>query len=113
MTGVQTCALPIWNIQNYWKGFREFQGATASESDEYIRRFLALDYSQQREGKEIRLQVTGIQEPVWFILRTHNEEIDRMEGGFYTKLEDDVFLLELEEAEAVITMKSTVLTYEY
>ncbi len=36
-----------------------------------------------------------------------------MEGGFYTKLEDDVFLLELEEAEAVITMKSTVLTYEY
>ena len=102
-----------WNIQNYWKGFREFQGATASESDEYIRRFLALDYSQQREGKEIRLQVTGIQEPVWFILRTHNEEIDRMEGGFYTKLEDDVFLLELEEAEAVITMKSTVLTYEY
>lgn len=102
-----------WNIQNYWKGFREFQGATASESDEYIRRFLALDYSQQREGKDIRLQVTGIQEPVWFILRTHNEEIDRMEGGSYTKLEDDVFLLELEEAEAVITMKSTVLTYEY
>lgn len=102
-----------WNIQNYWKGFREFQGATASESDEYIRRFLALDYSRQRDGKDIRLQVFNVQEPVWFILRTHNEAIDRMEGGSFTELEEDVFLLELEESEAVITMKSTVLTYEY
>ncbi len=102
-----------WNIQNYWKGFREFQGATASESDEYIRRFLALDYSRQRDGKEIRLQTFNVQEPVWFILRTHNEAIDQMKGGSFTELEDDVFLLELEEAEAVITMKSTVLTYEY
>lgn len=54
-----------------------------------------------------------MREPVWFILRTHNEAIDRMEGGSFTELEEDVFLLELEEAEAVITMKSTVLTYEY
>lgn len=102
-----------WNIRDYWKGFREFQGATASESDEYIRRFLALDYSRQRDGKDIRLQVFNVREPVWFILRTHNEAIDRMEGGSFTELEEDVFLLELEEEEAVITMKSTVLTYEY
>lgn len=102
-----------WNIQNYWKGFREFQGATVSESDEYIRRFLAMDYSQQREGKDIRLQVSDAQKPLWFILRTHDEEIEKMKGGSFTELEEDVFLLEIEEAEAVITMKSTVLTYEY
>lgn len=102
-----------WNIQNYWKGFREFQGATASESDEYIRRFLTLDYSQQRDGKDIRLQISDIQKPVWFILRTHNEAIDQMEGGSFKELEEDVYLLELDETEALITMKSTALTYEY
>ena len=101
-----------WNIQNYWKGFRGFQGATSSESDEYIRRFLVLDYSQKREGKNIRLQLTDTAKPVWFILRTHDETIDRMTGGSFTKLEDDVFLLELKEPEAVITMKSTAFTYE-
>lgn len=100
-----------WNIQNYWKGFHGFQGTTVSESDEYIRRFLALDYTQQREGQKIHLHLTDIQKPVWFILRTHHETIDQIEGGSFTELEDDVFLLEVEAAEAVISMKSTILTY--
>ncbi len=100
-----------WNIQNYWKGFREFQGTTVSESDEYIRRFLALDYTQQREGEKIYLHLSDIQKPVWFILRTHHETIEQIEGGSFTELEDDVFLIEVEAAETVIEMKSTILTY--
>lgn len=100
-----------WNIQNYWKGFSEFQGTTVSESDIHIRRFLTLDYAQKREGKNIRLQLSDTARPVWFILRTHDETIDRMTGGSFTKLEDDVFLLELKEPEIEITMKSTVFTY--
>ncbi len=103
-----------WNIQNYWKGFRGFQGTTVSESDEHIRRFLALDYSQKREENNIYLQLSDMpQEPVWFILRTHDENIAHMEGGSFTKLEEDAFLLELEKAEAVITVKTTVPSYEY
>lgn len=100
-----------WNIQNYWKGFHGFQGTTVSESDEYIRRFLALDYTQQREGQKIYLHLSDIQKPVWFILRTHHKTIDRMEGGSFTELEDDVFLLEVETEETVIKMKSTIVTY--
>lgn len=103
-----------WNIQNYWKGFRGFQGTTVSESDERIRRFLTLDYSQEREKMNIYLRQYQTEPgPVWFILRTHNETIDHMEGGSFTELEEEVFLLELEKAEAVITMKSTALQYEY
>lgn len=100
-----------WNIQNYWKEFQSFQGTTISESDEYVRRFLALDYVQQREGNKISLHLSNMQEPVWFILRTHNETIEHMKGGSYMELEEDTFLLELKEAEAVITMESTSLSY--
>ncbi|MCI9440788.1 MAG: DUF2194 domain-containing protein [Ruminococcus sp.] len=100
-----------WNIRNYWKGFQGFQGTTVSESDEHIRRFLALDYTQEREGQEIYLRLSDTQKPVWFVLRTHQEAIDQIKGGSFTELEDDVYLLEIEAAEAVITMKSTVLTY--
>ncbi len=102
-----------WNIQNYWKGFHDFEGTTVSESDEHIRRFLALDYRHERGGKNIYLKLSGTQEPVWFILRTHDETIAKMEGGSFVKLEDDVYLLELKETDAVITMESTAFTYEY
>ena len=55
--------------------------------------------------------MSDTQKPVWFVLRTHQEAIDQIKGGSFTELEDDVYLLEIEAAEAVITMKSTVLTY--
>lgn len=100
-----------WNIQNYWKGFQGFQGTTVSESDEHIRRFLKLDYGHQREKNKIFLHLANTQEPVWFLLRTHNETIGHMEGGSFTEMEEDIFLLELDEAEATITMESTVLHY--
>lgn len=100
-----------WNIKNYWQGFQDFQGTTVSESDDHIRRFLALDYRKEREGKQIYLHLSDTQEPVWFILRTHDEAIDKIDGGSFIKLEDDIFLLELERPEAVITMKSTAFTY--
>ena len=102
-----------WNIQNYWKGFSAFQGRTVSESDVYIRRFLSLDYSHTREDKKIYLKLSELQGPVWFVLRTHDEVIDQIEGGTFTKLEPEVFLIGLEEPEAVISMKSTAFTYEY
>ncbi|EOS71965.1 hypothetical protein C818_00112 [Lachnospiraceae bacterium MD308] len=101
-----------WNIQNYWRNFQKFQGTTTAESDIHIRRFLSLDYSQKREGRDIRMQLSETARPVWFILRTHGEAIERMSGGSFTRLENDVFLLEFTEAEAVITMKSTAFAYE-
>lgn len=100
-----------WNIQNYWQKFHGFQGATVSEGDERIRRFLALDYRHEREEKSIYLHLSDEKEPVWFILRTHDEEIDRIDGGSFTKLEEDAFLLELKGPETVITMKSTAFSY--
>lgn len=73
---------------------------------------MTLDYSQEREEQKISLKLSDTDGPVWFILRTHNEVIEKMEGGTFTRLEPDAFLLEIEEPEAVMTMKSTVSTYE-
>ena len=44
--------------------------------------------------------------PVWFVLRTDQEAIDSMEGGSWQRLEQDVYLLTIEQENAVITMRS-------
>lgn len=95
-----------WNMEHYFKGFRGFDGTTLSESDERIRRFLALDYAQYREGNSIHLKLEQMSAPVWFVLRCRGEAPDRMEGGNFQKLEKGVYLVEVREADAVLTLKA-------
>ena len=38
------------NLGTYWKAYEAFDATTLTESDVRIRRFLALDYKQQRAG---------------------------------------------------------------
>ena len=75
------------NLLTYWKNFSCFSNTTLSESDARVRSFLKLDYSHSREDDEITLKTT---EPgSWFILRTHGEEIEEIEGGSWEKIEED------------------------
>lgn len=94
------------NIQAYRIGKQGFANTTVSECDERIRSFLALDYSEKREFNSIRLEVNDVRQPVWFVLRTHGEAIERVEGGSWEKLEDDVFLINVEQKTVSITLKS-------
>lgn len=91
------------NINTYWKPFAMFDKTTASECDTRIRRFLATDYSQSREGDVISLDVK--EKDTYFILRTHKEEIDSMVGGQFTKIERGAYLLHLEEENVTLNMK--------
>ena len=70
-----------------------------------IRRFLALDYTDSRTGNVIRLETEGGGGTVWFILRTHNESVESVEGGSFKKLEDGAYLIEVSDREAVIWME--------
>lgn len=85
--------------------FDKFDQATLTECDTHIRRFLALDYTDSRAGDAIRLKTEGAQGTSWFILRTHNEEVDSVDGGSFRKLEDGAYLIEAEDGEAVIWLQ--------
>ena len=43
--------------------------------------------------------------PVWFILRTGEGTIDKVTGGTWKKVEEQVYLIEAQESSVVIQMK--------
>lgn len=97
------------NLLTYWKNFSCFSNTTLSESDARVRSFLKQDYSHSREDDEITLKTT---EPgSWFILRTHGEEIEEIEGGSWEKIEEDAYLICVENAEVKMQMKTPGLHY--
>lgn len=98
------------NLLTYWKNFAGFDSTTLSESNARTRTFLNLDYSQSREDNEITLKTS---EPgSWFVLRLHDEEIDEVEGGTETKLEDNSYLIYAEVTTVKIQVKEPGLHYD-
>ncbi len=94
-----------WNTKFYLKPFRNFAGTTASQCDERIRNFYTLKYTENRSGERIDLKVSDLRGPAWFILRTKDEEIVSMEGGSWQRLEDNIYLLTVENEMVSLNMK--------
>lgn len=95
-----------WNIRNHWKVFKGFEGTTVSECDQRIRSFLSLDYTEEPEDDAVWLKLDAEGMPVWFILRT-DREIQSIEGGTWSALEEDVYLIEAGEENLTIEFKYT------
>ena len=98
------------NLLTYWKKFRDFDSTTLSESNARIRTFLNLAYSQSREDNTITLQTS--EAGSWFILRTHGEEIDEIDGGSQTEIEADAYLICAEDTTVKIRLKEQELYYD-
>lgn len=98
------------NLLTYWKNFRDFDSTTLSESNARIRTFLNLAYSQSREDNTITLQTS--EAGSWFILRTHGEEIDEIDGGSQTEIEADAYLICAEDTTVKIRLKEQELYYD-
>ncbi len=98
------------NLLTYWKNFRDFDSTTLSESNARIRMFLNLAYSQSREDNTITLQTS--EAGSWFILRTHGEEIDEIDGGSQTEIEADAYLICAEDTTVKIRLKEQELYYD-
>lgn len=64
-----------------------------------------MDFKEKREFNSIYLERNHDRESAWFVLRTNHELIEKMEGGSWKKLEDDAYLLEVRQKNAVITLK--------
>lgn len=96
------------SLVTYWKPYRAFERTTLTESDQRVRTFLNLQSSSERSGDTVKLSVSGAnKDECWFILRTHGEKIDSIEGATYVKIENDAYLLTVTEEEVTIVLKST------
>ena len=94
------------NLQDYRFGEQGFDCTTVSECDERIRSFLALDYKAYREFNTISLERNSAKGVVWFVLRTNREKIESVEGGSWKQLEEDAYLVRVEQEKAKITLKA-------
>ena len=87
----------------FYDPFDTFEELTLSESGERARQFLTTEYTEKRTGNRIDLHSeydTG-----YFILRTHEETIDQITGADYEEIEDDAWLLSLNQKDVKITLK--------
>lgn len=97
------------NLLTYWKNFTGFDSTTLSESNTRTRTFLNLDFSETRTDDAIILKTS--ESGSWFILRTHGEEIEEIEGGTQKKLEDNVYLIQAQDTTVKIQVKTAGLHY--
>ena len=89
----------------YWGDFKKFDQTTLSESDERMRKFLAMDYSDTRTADSITLKIQNFDEDGYFILRTHDEDIQSVKGGTFEKIENNAYLIHASQDTVVIRMK--------
>lgn len=100
------------NLGTYWKAYEAFDATTLTESDVRIRRFLALDYKQQRAGNVITLSLEHREDAAWFLLRLHGEKVTEVAGGIFEEIEDGVYLILAEEDEVSVEVQ-TGETWQY
>lgn len=95
------------SLDTYWKPFRAFDQTTLTESDQRVRTFLNIYSSFTREGDVITLNISGRNgRDAWFILRTHAEVIDAIEGATYTKIENNAYLIKADADVVKINVKN-------
>lgn len=104
------------NTITYWKPFSAFSGTTVSQCDSRIRRFLSLNYEEvaNESNNKILIHASEGDETAWFVLKTNSEVISDVAGGKYEKIEDNVWLIGMEESSILITLKpsNTLFYYE-
>lgn len=93
------------NVATYWKDYEAFEQTTLSVADLRIRRFLALDYTQERKEDTIYVSIDHFDEEAWFLLRLNGEAPDSVKGGEYVQIEDGVYLIHAQEANISVQVK--------
>lgn len=93
------------NLVTYWKPYDAFEETTLSRSDDRIRRFLALDYTLERNGDTILLRIEHFDTEAYFVLWIKNESVKCVEGGSAEQIEDGVYLIHAAEPEVSIQVE--------
>lgn len=92
------------NVTTYWKAYEGFEATTLAESDLRIRRFLALNYTQERKDQTIQLKLENFDKEAYFLLRLHGETVKNMQGAGYEKIQKGVWLVQAQQEQVTITL---------
>ena len=93
-------------LTSYTTKHHAFKNCTVTEADRQIRKFLADDYTYERAGNVVTVNVTPDTGSVSLMLRLHNENIADISGGSYTLLEENSYLIETDGSSTItITLK--------
>ncbi len=103
------------NTITYWEPFSNFTGTTVSQCDSRIRRFLSLNYENAKSESENKILIHASEgsETAWFLLRTNGDVVTDVAGGSYQKIEDNVWLIGLEESTAMVTLGASHKLFYY
>jgi len=72
-----------------------------------------MNYSYEDYGDTIKISAEAENMPVWFIFRTNNKVIDDIEGGDYTLIEKEAYLIRADEKTVTIKLESESKRYYY
>lgn len=93
------------NLDTWWRPFAVFDRTTLTQSDSRLRTLMNLDYAHHREADRVSLDVEGAGKDSWFILRTHGEDIDSIQGAEYQTIENNAYLLHVLEDHVEVQLK--------
>ena len=71
-----------------------------------MRSFLAVEYEDMREDDTIELKLKNRQGMVSFVLRTHDKTVETVLGGTFSQIEQDAWLITVQEDEISIVLES-------
>lgn len=87
-----------WNQRN---GLRT---CTISECGAAVQRYYNLNYSQKLEGDTLNIEVDGLIDTAYMMLRVNGKEPASVSGGTYTKLSDNVYVLKIDSKNVSIKL---------
>ncbi len=94
------------SLSTYWTPFKVFDQTTLTESDARVRTFLNLSCTSKRVDDTITLQIEGRgEDTAYFVLRTHGDVIDSIEGATYEEIEDYAYLIAASEDQVRLQLK--------
>ena len=88
----------------YFKDFSMLDMVPVYEMEKRIRRFLALDYTQEYDEDRINLHIDYFDEEAYFILSTNLRSIEYAENATVEKISDTAYLIRAEAADVRIYM---------
>lgn len=96
-----------WSKYHYtWtRPFLYFKSLNVSDTSNRVKRFLALDYSAQIKGSTISLDIENFDSEAFFILKLNEDEIVSVSGGEFTKIERNVYMLNIKQKNVKIKIK--------
>lgn len=103
-----------WNTLNllwskgdtYFKPYLVFDNVSVYEMEARVRAFLSVDYAVNREDDILTVSVTNDVKGASFVLRLFNDQIDHVEGGQLRKLSSTAYLLQPEEQQMRLFLKT-------